>query len=1358
MIGCRCTILFILLFFAVGSVTRASDNPPVKYLGIEQGLSNNAVTSVYQDAKGFLWFGTYDGLNRYDGYNFIVYRNVIGDSTSLAFNNVNTVTGDGRGNIWAGGQKGISILDPVTSTFSIPWYLPLNGNTLRTARENVHILRAAGDDYILAGTHNVGLLVFEGRSNVAVQISLPGTRSANYDVPCIAYDTHTHNVWLFIQGKGLYSYDLRRRVLRLVNNVFRTGSSIAVDPQGRVWLGTENGLYQLSVDEKSFSPNRMPQGSRVVGITTGNHNELYIGSDGAGVWRLTSGSDHAVPLLSSDGTPLVNSNAVYAIYEDADDRKWIGTLRGGINIIEPRNTSFKTITYDPPGPKNIVNNFILSFCEDADRNVWIGTDGAGLRYWDRKKNTFIVYRNNPADPGSLNSNFITNIVRDYQDRLWVATWFGGINLFNRVTGRFEHYPCFNPHTGEEEKHTWMLLEDKQKRLWASATNDGSLYLFNPALNKFELFDDQVQDLQSLTEDSHEILWGGNYNSLIRIDREHKQHRVYPIGYPVRCLHEDREGRFWVGTQEGGLLLFYRSTGRFERFTTKDGLPSNTILRILEDHRGHLWLSTYNGLSEYSDGNFRNFSPSDGLQSAQFSFNAAIALSTGEFLFGGIKGFNSFFPDSIGQTRQRSNLYLTRVRVRNTPIEAASKYVTGHDAEQIRRLTLPFDQAMLSLDFTALEYDGTDKVNYAYSLVGWDKGWINSNGSRTANYSSLREGSYTFKVKVSHADGAWSPETELLQLVILPPWYRTWWAYLIYAFVIAGGVLTYIKYTRSKERLRYEVKLAHLENEKEKELIERKLSFFTHITHEFRNPLTLIINPVKELLTGNGRPDQKESLPFVYRNAQRLLSLVDQLLLFRKTESGSNELKPMLVNIVELSREVYLCFVQGARAKKIDYRFEPFAEEIPLYVDREKVEIALYNLISNALKYTPDGGQIVFTILDGSNNDIRIVIADNGLGIPVEVGDQVFDKFYQIRRSDMTSISGFGIGLYLVKQFVEAHKGSIHFQSQRGQGTTFSLRLRKGKDHLAGLSIIEDTTGGSPLFREIAEPPTPETGGKKETAALVTDRQSLLIVDDDPQLLSYVSQIFDSQFIVYKALSGEEGLALARRHHPDLIISDLHMDGISGIELCETIKNDPLLGKIPVILLTASASANNKLEGVKHGADDYITKPFDKELLVARVSALLTSRDRVHQSFYNEITLGNPTGGRVSAEDKEFLDRLVAVVEKNLEEDEFSIKRLSQEMGMSHSTLYQRVKELSGQSVNGFIRFIRLRRAAELFISTDCNVNEAALQVGINDVKYFREQFHKLFGLNPSEYIRKYRKVFSGKYLVNREELNPDGEA
>jgi signal transduction histidine kinase/ligand-binding sensor domain-containing protein/DNA-binding response OmpR family regulator len=1315
------------------AAARAGDDPRVKCLGIEQGLSNNAVTCVYQDARGFMWFGTYDGLNRYDGYGFTVYRTMIGDSTSLPFNNIASISGDGRGHLWVGGQKGVCIFDPVTARFSVPQYLPADGSGPTALRDNVHHLRAVGEDLMLVGMHANGLVVFERGTRVGRQIALNGTGS--YDVPCISYDPVNGSVWLFVQKRGLYQYDQRNRRLVLVNDQLRDALSLQVDTRGRAWLGTDNGLFLLDADGKGYSGNWMPQKCRVVGIHVNQQNELCIGTDGAGVWKLCKGASAAKPLVSTSGTSLVNSNAAYAIYEDAEGRKWIGTLRGGINVIEPRVSSFKTVVYEQ---KNIVDNFILSFCEDANHNLWIGTDGAGLRYWNRATNRYTNYVNDPADAGSINNNFITNILRDDQDRLWVATWFGGVNRLDRATGKFLHYSCFNPKTNSEEKHIWMLFEDRAKRLWASATNDGCLYLYNRATDRFELFDDAIQSLQSMTEDQEGVLWGGNYTTLIRIDREQKQHVFYKLGSPVRCLHEDRNGQFWVGTQEGGLLLFDRNTGRYKRFTTADGLPSNTILRILEDAHGNLWLSTYNGISEFElrERKFRNFSLSDGLQSTQFSFNAGITLSSGEFLFGGIKGFNIFFPDSVLQARRTPPVYLTGVRVQNEPIHT-----------DLRELTLPFDQAMLSLDFTALEYDGADKINYAYSLVGWDKGWNYSNGSRTANYSSIHEGSYVFRVRVSHADGTWSKEYELMRLVVLPPWYRTWWAYLLYTFCFVGMIVGYVWYARSRERLRYEVKLAQLETEKEKELVARKVEFFTHITHEFRGPLTLIINPVREML-GEGKEiaARGDGLQYVYRNAQRLLGLVDQLLLFQKAESGSDVVKPGLVNIVELAREVWLCFVEAARMKKIVYRFDaPAGAEWELYLDREKVEIALYNLLSNALKYTPEGGEVVLGLVDHGAG-VEIFVRDNGMGIPAEIGNQVFDKFYQIRRSEMTSISGFGIGLYLVKQFVEAHGGMVSFTSEKG--TCFRLRFLKGAAHFKGVDLGGEGRGLSPLVREIVEP----AESLPETGELVSDKRRVLLVDDDVQLLAYMRHVLEGTYLIYSAHSGEEGLEQAKRHRPDLIISDIHMDGISGIELCETIKNDPVLGQAPVILLTASASANNKLAGVKHGADDYITKPFDKDLLVARVAALLKSRDRMERSFFEVVTNGGGEAVRISGDDKEFLDRLIAAVEERLDEDDFCIKKLSVEMGMSHSHLYQKVKELSGQSLNGFIRWIRLKNAAELLINTPCNVNEAALQVGISDLRYFREQFHKQFGLNPSEYIKRYRKVFSGKFYVNRDRL------
>lgn len=1315
--------LLLLVVLCIYTRLSAGDNPPVKYLGIEQGLSNDAVTSVFQDAKGFMWFGTYDGLNRYDGYGFTVYRNVIGDFSSLAFNNISSITGDCHQKLWVSGLKGISIFNPATGKFSVPAYLPWKGRAAIGVHEFVHVVKALDSGLVLAGTHADGLLVFDARTQRGWQVPLDGKGA--YDVYAIEYDRFSKLAWIFIQGRGLYTYDVRKGVLRLFNGTIRDGFCLKVDRTGRLWLGTDSGLVWLDRARNTYSNSYLPAQSRVVCIDVNEANDLCFGTDGAGLWRLPAGKATATPLP-------VNSNAVYSVYGDREGRKWVGTLRGGINVIESRTSSFKTIVYDPPGPKNIINNFILSFCEDADHNVWIGTDGAGLRYWDRRNNTFRDY------VGKTEDNFITGILRDDQDRLWLSTWFDGVQRLDRKTGRLEHFACVNPETGQEEKHVWMIVQDRERRIWASATNEGSLYRFDPAGGRFTLFDSSIQNLQSLTEDREGNLWGGNYNSLIRIDREHKRHRSYTIGYTIRCLHEDRSGGFWVGTQEGGLLLFDRGSGQYKQYTTADGLPSNTILRILEDVHGNLWMSTYNGLSELqkADGKFRNFSPSDGLQSTQFSFNGALALSTGEMLFGGIKGFNIFFPDSVLRRHKMPNVYITQVRVRNQPVQGDSRLVTARSETDIRELTVPFNQATLSLDFTALEYDGTDKIDYAYILEGWDHGWVHSNGNRTANYPSLREGSYVFKVKVSHADGTWSRDTVLLRIIVLAPWYRTWWAYAAYVLALGGLVFLYIQYTRSKIRLQ-------LEAEKERELVERKLAFFTHITHEFRNPLTLIINPVKELMARRGGDEDMECLPFVHRNAQRLLGLVDQLLLFRKAEAGSDVLSPVPVDLVDLAREVHLCFVEGARAKKIDYRFESPAATVVLNLDKEKVEIALYNLLSNALKYTPDGGQVLLSI-EEAEGEVRVHVNDTGRGIPPEVGDQVFDKFYQIRRSELTSISGFGIGLYLVRQFVEAHGGRVTYRSDPGKGTCFQLSFPKER-------LVHCPAGKqelSPLLREIALPATPPEAPARD---LVSGRSSLLIVDDDEQILSYVSQLFEGQFTVLRARSGEEALALARERRPDLVISDVHLSGITGIEICETIKNDPLLGRTPVILLTASASAVNKLEGVKHGADDYITKPFDRDLLLARVSALLVSRERIRQSIYEVVTHGD-SSARITAEDKAFLDQVFHVVENSLDDDEFSIKKLATGMGMSHSALYQKLKDITGQSLNGFIRFVRLKKAAELFINTNYNVNEVALQVGIGDGKYFREQFHKHYGLNPSDYIKKYRKGFSGRFQVNKDEF------
>ncbi|WP_243751657.1 two-component regulator propeller domain-containing protein [Niastella caeni] len=1338
-----------------------ADNYPVKYLGIEQGLSNNVVINIYQDYKGFMWFGTYDGLNRYDGYGFKIFRNVIGDSTSLNNNTIYTIEGDADHNIWVGGLKGACVFDPVKSKFSRLQYKLWKNAGWQYVQDNIHTIKAASGGYMLIGTQQSGLLVFENKGKPGIQIPVQHDISldANYDVTAIEPDARHNTVWVFIQQVGLCKYNHAKKSLQLITNTIKQANCLKADKQGNLWLGNENGLYRFDLSTNSFSENFIPYRSKIVNLYFDKKEVLWIGSDGDGLLQLPPGASKAASFVSASGRSLVNSNAVYAIYEDADGRKWIGTLRGGINMIESKTSSFTHITYNPPGNDNLVNNFILSFCEDEKNNVWVGTDGAGLRYWDRRKNTFTQYTNNSPGNNSISSNFITSIVKDHNNEIWVSTWLGAINRFNKASGTFTRYDCYNPATREKENNVWLLYQDAQNRLWASATNEGSLYLFNRQADRFDLYDKDITNLQCLSEDRQGGFWGGNYSTLIKIDRTGNNHRRYNLGHTVRCILEDKKQSFWIGTQDGGLLLFDRHTGKYKRFTTADGLPGNTILRLLEDDAGNLWLSTYNGLCRFNPQTktCRNFSQSDGLQSNQFSFNAGLALASGEFLFGGIKGFNIFYPDSLQDETEQPAIFLTGLKINNTSVEGDDQYVTARTLEHINQVTIPFDQAVLSLDFLALEYSGADKINYAYFLQGWDKDWNYVNRIRTANYSRLQEGNYLFKVKIMNPDGTWGNETQLLQIIVLPPWYRTWWAYLLYVLCFAGGIYIYIRYTRTQERLRYEIKLAHIENEKEKELMEKKLTFFTNISHEFRTPLSLIINPLREALHTE-KHTLRNDLKIAWRNARRLLSLVDQLLLFRKADNGSDTTKISAIDIIQLCDEVFQCFVHQAKTKHIDYRFSTTTPSLTIYADYEKVEIALFNLLSNAFKFTPENGSIIFSVKE-TNNTVILSIRDTGCGIEPADSQRIFEKFQQAGHGKRQT--GFGIGLFLVKQFIENHKGSVICTSVLNEGTTFTITLFKGIAHLQSGAGYDYVTGDlneknkllQELAAEVEQQPEEENETMpvvmqdgKQAEEVVTQKKSILLIDDNREITQYLQQIFENNYLVYVADNGDDGYKLALQHIPDLVISDINMEGMDGLELCTALKQSETLGHIPVILLTASSAIDMKLKGIEGGADDYITKPFDKTLLQAKVETILRNRNLLQRFFFDSITL-KETSSKVPAEYQEFLRKCISVIEQNIDTDSFTIKKFSQAMGMSHPALYNKVKSISGQSLNAFIRSIRLRRAAVLMLTENMNIRQAALQVGINDVRYFREQFVKVFHMTPSEYIKKYRNSFNRDHNV-----------
>ena len=596
-----------------------------------------------------------------------------------------------------------------------------------------------------------------------------------------------------------------------------------------------------------------------------------------------------------------------------------------------------------------------------------------------------------------------------------------------------------------------------------------MYFFDRAKNSFVLFDKAIDNLQCLTETSDGKLWGGNYNSLFVIENGSRKYKKITIGNPIRSIHEDKDKNLWLGTQEGGLLLFDRKTNTFKRLTTDDGLPSNTILRILEDKEGNLWMSTYNGICRFDKKKrtFRNFSVNDGLQSNQFSFNAGLKLATGEFLFGGINGFNAFFPEDIKEFNQKNNLLLTDFYVNNQPIEESkNELISEWDSGKIKEVKLPYDQTTVSIEFVALDYNNADKIKYAYYLDGWDDQWNYVGQVRKANYARLAEGKYVFKVKTTNLRGEWNKEESLITIVVLPPWYRTWWAYSLYLLVGAGIIYAYIKYNENKEKLKYKVKIAELESKKEKEIAEKQSSMFTYISHEFRTPLSLIINPLKKAIQKENVENSSSvgDLIIAHRNARRLLSLVDQLLLFRKAENDADELRISTINVNNLCYEVFQCFVNQAKDKNIDYTFQIPESNIEIIGDYEKIEISLFNLMSNAFKYTPVGGMISLMLAETEKEAI-IEISDTGIGIAKNDLEAIFEKFKQVN-SKVSVGTGFGIGLFIVKYFVEKHKGTVSCSSEIGKGSVFKLNFLKGQDHFENLQISTVTSKRSPLVEEL----------------------------------------------------------------------------------------------------------------------------------------------------------------------------------------------------------------------------------------------------------------------------------------------------
>jgi len=1326
-----------------------------RFIGIEDGLSNNTVTSIYKDQSGFMWFGTFDGLNRYDGNSFKVFKNSYNDEGTLPNDIVKCISSDNAGNIWVGTHAGLGIQSNRTLRFSnLRLKYPTGKNEIY--RKTITCINRDNKGNMYVGTDSNGLLLaFDGNSvaNEIPLLSSSGKITNSYQVAAIAIG-NDQTVWVAVDNIGLCQFDKKSERLKVAANALSQITCIIAYNSDKLYVGTVSGVYIYSIHDGTYAKVELGafNNCSATAFVIDKTNDLWIATDGLGIIKLKISANQpaVVNQITSD---VLSSNAVIAIYEDDFSTKWVGTNRGGIDIVDDKTIQFKTYRHEPFQSNSLVNDFVFSFGEDQDKNIWIGTDGGGLSIWNRKQQLFKNYPFTSKNEQGSGGNNITSIIKDDQQNMWFSTFGSGIRRYNLKTQVFEHIPI----RGKVEiSDVWKLYKDHHGVIWAvcfPGTDESRLFSFAPNKGCFVPvnYNNLNEDILSIVTDGNDNLWLGTYNGIIHVNRISGIDKIINLDCEVRSLLINKAGILWCGTYGRGIFSYNPVSGNLKNYTVANGLCNNKVLNIEEDNKGNLWMSTYHGLSKLNivNLNFDNYYTADGLQSNQFYFNASAHLSSGELMFGGIKGFNIFNPDSIHRFYNFPKLVITGIRIANTNIDATSTFVKGEpDFYNIDHLTLPYNKAMFSVDFVALQYSQAEKIQYAYMLEGRDKIWNYILDQHSLNYSQLNEGNYILRIKSTNQSGIWNNKEKLIYITVTPPWYRTWWAYCLYLLFIAILLGSYLFYYRRQTNLQYQMKL-------EKELNENKISFFTNISHELRTPLTLIVNPIKELLSSNGQAIDLVDISTVYRNSRRLLSLVDQLLLFKSSEKEISKLNLTWLNISEICQEVFLCFKNQVAKKNIQYKFEHSG---PIYVlgDREKLDIVLFNLLSNAIKYTPEGGEVSLRILE-LDNSIEIFVADTGIGIPKETGNKLFNKFYRLNQR-VSSESGFGIGLYLAGQYMAIHNGALSYTSELGIGSEFKMVLPKSSKPPIDTKVIDEhKSKRSSIVNELILDSVDDDsivqhsndkGAKNVISTIETPRQTILLIEDDIDFRTYLKSLMHDHYDIFEVDNAEAGFNAVIDYDPDIVVSDVVLKGMSGIEFCSKMKESPSFSHIPVILLTGSFSPEIKLKGIECGADDYITKPFEKDLLIARINSILKGRNLLKKFFINEITLKQHQL-KVPAEYADFVSKCISIIEKHLEDDEFTTAQFTSEIGMSRSKLFRNIKSISGLSIAEFIRYIRLRKAGQLMIESDMQIKEIAFKVGFNDQKHFREQFQKLFEMNPSAFVKKYKNSFANNRTANR---------
>jgi signal transduction histidine kinase/ligand-binding sensor domain-containing protein/DNA-binding response OmpR family regulator len=1320
-----------------------------------------ATRCILKDYKGLMWFGTQNGLIRFDGVNIKAYEHDDDDAKSIRYNTVFAILEDKNHNLWIGTSHGLNLYNRLHDNF----------NTIYSKTGQEHILdntfisslSAGNDSNFWIGTFSQGFFSYNIYNGQIKNYEIESAGNTNVKIIDILSDS-LNNLWIGTQS-GLVFYDMNENQFQWFHNNTDDPlsvssnhiSSIQQDCFGNIWVSTlDKGLNLVVKSENSYTFQHFSSNSGNPRISSNSintlfadvHGNLWIGTENDGLNKFNISTGKIEFYKNEIGNEkTINSNSVWSIFGDNEGRIWIGSYNKGISVIDSNYSKFESYESNPYLTISLPYNDVRGFCETGNGKIWIATDGGGICRFDLKTRSFDKLVRSYGENKHLTNNAIQPIILDSVENIWIGSWGGGVDRLTQKGTLVKNYKIESK-TGVGNNKINTLYQDKRGNIWVG-TNGSGLYIYNQNKDQFEIFvyqsmlDEQTY-VSAIQSDLDSTFWIGTLTGLIYLKMDPHHHVVQAKRFTtdnssissnsVQVILIDNNNKIWIGTYNGGANILNPNDESFRIIRKKDGLSSNNVSGILEDNEGNIWISTNAGISriDIHTSKIITYTTADGLNSNEFYSKSCFKTKSGALLFGSEKGFNLIYPENLKINYLIPQIFLTGLKINNTPVDIAAKSSPlNKQLSETDTLILNYKQSSFSIDFVALNYTRPGQNQFAYMLEGYDDEWNYIGTKTTANYTKVKPGKYTFKVKGSNNDGIWNEVPTTFYMVIKPPVWKTYWAYILYIISSIAFITFIFKVWQERIHMRNQLKLERLAKEKEHELNEKNLQFFTSISHEFRTPLSLIIGPVESLL--NSSPvKMHEKLKIIQRNSNRLLSLTNNLMNLRKLEDGGMQLNIREEDIKKCTEAVLDFFMFRLKKRNINLSVDIPEFNNLFLLDKEKYTTILINLFSNAIKHTPENGSIRIAIKHIKSTDqLKISVINTGMGIHPSELPYVFDKFYQTTSGRKQKQFGIGIGLALTNGLVELHGGKIIVNSIPNHETNFTFTIPVNKSAYKSEDFQIEPSDVSVFDTFIDDFEAAETS--LDVPGRENEKSVVLIVEDNTDLRLFLKRELEGIYTIVLAENGEEGLQKANEFTPDLIISDIVMPVMSGIEFCKAIKTDVRTSHIPLVLLTAKTTISEQIEGFDTRADAYITKPFHLKLLQTQVANLIQSRKELYAQFSQDVYIMPDKLAR-SEIDHMFLQKTIDYIIQNLTNTRLNTEDLANHHNMSHSNFYRKIKALTGYTIIEFIRTVRLKQALTLMESKKYNLAEISYMTGFTSPSYFTKNFREYYGKPPSEYL------------------------